>query len=59
MFSICKSKSAKSSRRLLDLKPLKPSIEERTMTKAMPFSLCLSNFLPFYLRSAPQVCSGT
>ena len=40
MFSICKSKSTKSSCRLLDLKPLKPSIEERTMTKAMPPLAC-------------------
>ena len=33
MFSICKSESTKSSCRLLDLEPLKPSIAERTMAK--------------------------
>ena len=33
MFSICKSESTKSSRRLLALEPLKHSIAERTMAK--------------------------
>ena len=33
MFSICKSESTKSSCRLLNLKPLKHSIAERTVAK--------------------------
>ena len=50
MFSICKSESTKSSRRPLDLEPLKLSTAERKMAKdtlALIQEIALEQLSPF------------